>query len=688
MTSALDSRSKDILMSLLNSNNPRTAKDLGNQFGLTQREVYYWVRKIDLWLDGEDIYIERKPGSGMVLVCPQEKKKNLQIELEKLKGYSLILKPIERQRYLITALLTEEQPILTKSLALSLGVSRPTIFDDLKFVENWLSKFNIRLVRKRGSGFTLSGSETDYRKAIESILIDIIGEVGLLSLHQGNFFRPFQTNNENKVQPYQGLQTFEPQDLPFCCDLVGIIEEKSNYYFSDSSYLSMILFFSILLERVRKGKFIREALHESEKIRSTSEYAIANEIASLISRRLSSDLDDLEQDYIAIRIMGLKKRQSASTYNFKTKTMVRDDEIENIVHEIIEEASKYLHPILTIDQKLFQGLLIHIKPVTNRLYFGLSIKNFLLDEIKNQYPYIFMIAEKTSKVIEKHLGRSVPEDEIGFIAMHLGAAMERLRVFSSKRKKNVLVVCGGGCATAWMLVSRIQAEFPEVNVVDVKSMMELTADTLAINQVDFVVTTVSLEMIDKPVIMVSPLLGDSDINKIREYLDISSSPVESIKVQKENSDQSIANLLTQEFIQTRLEAGCWQDVVDQTCKPLLDAGLIRMRYIEAIKELLERHGPYMVISPGVVLLHAMIGDGVNALCMSLATLDPPVCFGHKKNDPVSMAIVFGTIDNRSHLRALGQLAKMLGEKDFITPVADMDSKQDVYNHLQKFAENK
>lgn len=688
MTIALDSRSRELLISLLNFDGPQTAKDLGNLFGLSRREVYYWIRKADLWLEDEDIYIERKPGLGMALVCPQEKKKTLLLELEELKGYSLILKPIERQRYLIVSLLTEEQPLLTKKMALSLGVSRPTIFEDLNYVEKWLAKFDISLERKRGRGFTLTGREIDYRKAIENILIDIIGEVGLLSLHQGNFSHPRNANKEKRVLPYQDLQTFEPQDLPFCCDLVGIIEEKSNYYFSDSSYLSMILFFSILLQRIRKSNFIKDTIFESEKIQSTSEYEIANEISILINRRLSLELGDLEKDYIAIRIMGLKKRQSASTCKFKSKTVVKDDEIESIVHEMIEEASKYLHPILTIDQKLFQGLLIHIKPVTNRLYFGLSIKNFLLEEVKNQYPYIFMIAEKTTKVIERHLGREVPEDEIGFIAMHLGAAMERLRAFSLKRKRNVLVVCGGGCATAWMLVSRIQAEFPEINVVDVKSTMELTPELLDIRQVDFIVTTVSLEINDKPFIVVSPLLGDSDINRIRKSLDISFGPVESIKTREADSNLSIMNLLVEDNIQTRLKVNGWQEVVEQTCKPLLASGLLGIRYVDAIKELLNKHGPYMVITPGVVLLHAMIGDGVNGLCMGLATLNPPVCFGHKKNDPVSMAIVFGTVDNRSHLHALGQLAKMLGEKDFLTSITNMNSKQEVFSHLSKLSRNK
>ena len=366
--------------------------------------------------------------------------------------------------------------------------------------------------------------------------------------------------------------------------------------------------------------------------------------------------------------------------------MLTDDEIEIIVRNMIDEASKYLHPILTIDQKLFQGLFIHIKPVINRLYFGLTIKNYLLDEIKEQYPYIFMIAEQTGNVIERRLNIKLPEDETGFIAMHLGAAMERLKVFSLKRKKNVLVVCGGGCATAWMLVSRIQAEFPEVNIVEVKSILELTSDPSIIEKADFIVTTIIIEDISKPVLLVSPLLGDSDITKIRKHLDAEAgdSNISKAKVRETQSTRSIISLLDDKNVQIKLSASTWQEIVDLTCRPLIENHSITPRYIEAIKELLIKHGPYMVISQGVVLLHAMVGDGVNEVCMSMATIDPPVNFGHKKNDPISLAIVFGTVDNRSHLRALGQLARMLGEKEFISAMVKMGNKQEIITHIQKF----
>ena len=84
-----------------------------------------------------------------------------------------------------------------------------------------------------------------------------------------------------------------------------------------------------------------------------------------------------------------------------------------------------------------------------------------------------MVARKSVIVLEEKLAITVTDEEIGYIAMHLGAAMERLKTVHAG-KLRALIVCGGGCATAYMLVSRIQAEFPEINVIEVCSMLELS----------------------------------------------------------------------------------------------------------------------------------------------------------------------------------------------------------------------
>ena len=115
----------------------------------------------------------------------------------------------------------------------------------------------------------------------------------------------------------------------------------------------------------------------------------------------------------------------------------------------------------------------------------------------------------------------------------------------------------------------------------------------------------------------------------------------------------------------KIKANNWESAIRKACVPLLANKSIELKYVDGILDLLKRHGPYMVLAKGVVLLHAMIGFGVNRLCMGLTVFDPPVRFEHENNDPVSVAIVFGTVDSRSHIKALSQLSKLLGDSELI-----------------------
>jgi mannitol/fructose-specific phosphotransferase system IIA component (Ntr-type) len=132
-------------------------------------------------------------------------------------------------------------------------------------------------------------------------------------------------------------------------------------------------------------------------------------------------------------------------------------------------------------------------------------------------------------------------------------------------------------------------------------------------------------------------------------------------------------------------ANDWEQVVEIAGQLLLETNAIHSRYIEAMKEAIWQYGPYVVFTPGVALLHARPEDGVNRICLSLVTLDPPVPFGHAYNDPVSLAIVLGAIDNHSHLKALAQLANLLSDPHKIEQIRTATSKAGVIRILSQDA---
>lgn len=135
----------------------------------------------------------------------------------------------------------------------------------------------------------------------------------------------------------------------------------------------------------------------------------------------------------------------------------------------------------------------------------------------------------------------------------------------------------------------------------------------------------------------------------------------------------LCELLTTETIRVGVEAQDWEEVVDATGELLLNTGAIQPSYVDAMKETIEELGPYVVLAPGIALLHSRPEGGVNRICMSLVILDPPVEFGHPDNDPVDLAFALGGVDESSHMEALSQLAEGLSQEALVARLREAKS---------------
>ncbi len=108
-----------------------------------------------------------------------------------------------------------------------------------------------------------------------------------------------------------------------------------------------------------------------------------------------------------------------------------------------------------------------------------------------------------------------------------------------------------------------------------------------------------------------------------------------------------------------VQAGGWQEAIEASCQPLLEAGAIEDRYVERCVAIVTEHGPYIVVAPGIALAHARPEDGVSLLGLSVASLAAPVEFGHEQNDPVDVVFAFSSPDRDQHVQLLSTLARAI-----------------------------
>jgi PTS system ascorbate-specific IIA component len=93
--------------------------------------------------------------------------------------------------------------------------------------------------------------------------------------------------------------------------------------------------------------------------------------------------------------------------------------------------------------------------------------------------------------------------------------------------------------------------------------------------------------------------------------------------------------------------------------------------------MIEEHGPYIVIAPGLALAHARPGPEVLASGLSVVTLAEPVSFGHPHNDPVSVILGLAIAAGDDHLAAVASVANIFNDSEAVTRLAAASTPSDV-----------
>ena len=121
----------------------------------------------------------------------------------------------------------------------------------------------------------------------------------------------------------------------------------------------------------------------------------------------------------------------------------------------------------------------------------------------------------------------------------------------------------------------------------------------------------------------------------------------------------------------------WRDAVHLAGEALQRSGSTRAAYSDRMIEMIEEHGAYIVIAPGLALAHARPGPDVLADGLSIVTLDEPVVFGHPYNDPVTVIVGLATDTAESHLLSVAELANVFNDSDTIPALAAAADEDDV-----------
>jgi len=660
----LNSRCLLILKLLAASEQPLAAVNIAKQLNISARMVRSSLAYAEGWLRDQHVDLLKVPGKGFSLPVSNETRKKLVRVLQEYDDPLPWLSATERKQVLLITLFYSEIPLQIKQLQQTVNLSRTTVLHLLESIEPWLREYDLELVRRPNYGFKINGDEVNWRKAVHTLLQESAGDAQLLALFTGarsvvDLSCLVRTALEDTLQ-----KVWIRLDLPTIRLIISPIEHVFKEARSDQAFIIFFLYLAVVIHRNRSGKDVGKLPDPSRYQYSPQRLAEAMKIGAKVLELMGIRLSDAEISWLALQIQETGLMFGASLHSTEYGAKKTDISLKNTIDQFLTQASLSLHPSLPVDEDLVQNLAHLLEKMRNPGQWGQAAKNPLLREVKNQYPYFYSVARQGCPGLSEWIGRELSDDVIGDIAICLIASMERMRLLDRLTKK-ILVVCSAGVVTAWLLVSRLRAEFSNIVVVDVISVLELE-NRDHFEGIDFIVSTVPIRIKDIPSRQVNPLLGAEDIKRLKDLFENNGNRVSGSK-QNLITDVHLSDLIIPVTIQLGIEAENWESVVEKAGSRLLDSGAIEPQFIQAMKKIIQEFGPYMVIWPGTVLLHAP-PQGVRRLCMGLITLKKPVPFGHPKNDPVKLAIVLAAMDNRSHITALLELNELMRDGNAVASI--------------------
>lgn len=506
----MEQRTCDILKLLLREKTFITTSDIANKLSVSSKTISRQLPKVEEVLNAVGLQLEKKSGAGILVAGSDVKRYALAKRIES--GEKREYTPTERRSIIISKLLASREPIKLFALSSAVHVTDSTISNDLDKLEPTFRELGLKLLRKPGLGVSLLGDERDLRRAIVRYIYEHVGEENLLNLMRDNL----PENDESVAQVSKFLlELIDAGEWRRLEQMIRDAENDLGYKLSDNAFIGLAIHLSLTMRRIKNHEPITLDEENFQRLRDSREYDAAEKLAEKLSAVFAIDVPASEICYIAMHILGARSRYSSASLG--AISMMDNYRIVKLARRIMKNAAKITGRDIDKNQSLLAGLVNHLAPTISRLKMNMDIRNPLLNEIQTHYPELMTLTKKCVGELEAELEKKLPDAEIAYIAMHLGAALSDSEKFLHAVHR-VVVACPTGMGTSRLLASRLRATFPTLQIVDEVTTLEINSEYVAAKDFEFIISTVPIPRAARPVLVVSAALVDEDKKKIEAEL--------------------------------------------------------------------------------------------------------------------------------------------------------------------------
>ena len=471
---------RNILRHLSTQQDWTSSAQLANSLGISKRSVKTYIADINSM--EKELIISSKKG--------------YRVEIEKLTPFlnslekSIPQTPKERAEYLLKSLVNADGPRNIFDLSDELYISEITLKGDLRKVKKRLADNNLEL-RMSGDSIEMVGQEKSKRKLMSSIL--------------------YNETNDNFLDIDKLRSSFEGYDIDYIRDVIAEVFSTFHYFTNDYSLTNIILHIAIAIDRMENGFiFSKQVDGEASQER---EYKIANEIAKRLEEHFGVEYSEGE-----IRDLALLISSSGTSVNFMHLQLSDLQEVAgirclNLVGKIIEDLRSNYYIVIE-DPDFLVRFTLHIKNLIMRLENDFVSKNPLTSTIKLNCPSIYDCAVHVSYTIKEETGYTMNDDEIAYVAFHLGYALEMQKQAHSKITCAILFPFYYNYNV--QITEKLTKQFGEDLLI--QHIVTNEGDLNVLN-CDLIISAVQLNSVPKiPYVLINPFFTSVDQNKVAQKI--------------------------------------------------------------------------------------------------------------------------------------------------------------------------
>lgn len=363
-------------------------------------------------------------------------------------------------------------------------ISLSTLKTELNKVKRKISKFDLELITK-GSMIRIIGLEKNKRKLLSTILYD--------------------ESNVNFINIQSLQNSFIDIDIEKIKEIIIEIFNKYQYFINDYSLINLILHITIAIDRVRNNYINSEDISFRPAVHF-HEYEIALEMTKRIEAEFQVSFNETEIYEICLLIIS-----RTTTVDYKS---INENNIEDfigkdcfeLVTELIQGINQYYY--ININEPEFMvRFALHIRNLLVRAKNNYFSKNPLTEGIKTACPLIYDASVILANELGEKTGIKINDDEIAYIAFHIGSTLEEQKVLAEKI--SAVLYCPNYYDINLKLVDQLRQHFS--NDLLVTNILTDESEIGKISEADLILTTIPLSAaISTPVLNINIFFNEKD----------------------------------------------------------------------------------------------------------------------------------------------------------------------------------